>query len=140
GGHHQGFGTRFDVRPPRVDVAAHECPRFFWRGEMMADGAASAGMFGTYQFDAEFCQYACRRRIGRGGGDRLHATIEHQHLALEPPVRGPGCGGRSPWCLAHTARPRLRSNPAELIEKAEAFRIRHDGAQQTTRDAFDERP
>src|SRR3569623_669541 len=57
-GHHDRLRARCDVRPPGVDVAAHEIQCFFMCGQVMAQRTATARTACAHQAHAQFVQDA----------------------------------------------------------------------------------
>ncbi len=94
GGHHDGFRTLFDMRPPCIDIAAHHGARAIRIGHMLVECAAATRTFSRNQRNAQFIQYTRRCRIGVGCGQRLDAAFEHQHA----PRVGSGRRGCNPLC------------------------------------------
>src|SRR6185503_5503416 len=75
------LGAPFYVRPPGVDIAAHVAARFLLCLEMKGQRAAAAGLWGSYQLDAEAVEHARRSGVGVGRQTWLHAAVEDEHLA-----------------------------------------------------------
>ena len=68
-----------DVRPPRVDVAAHAREGPARSGEVMVDRAAAAFPAGADEADAEPVEDPRRGRVDARLGGPLDAAREHQH-------------------------------------------------------------
>src|SRR5690606_28040754 len=76
-----GFGSRFDSRPPRIDVFPRPCQPRFRIIEVIFDGAATARGRCIDHAYAQPVQYACSCGISVWRQRGLDAPFEHQHTA-----------------------------------------------------------
>src|SRR3569623_1564871 len=138
-GHYDGLRTCFDVRPPGVDVAAHEVQRFLIHGETMTECATTTGTRRANLTDAEPVQHPRRCCIcsGRDGG--LHAAVEHQHLARMARSRPRHRRLRRRYFFAQRPRQNRPQSTADGEQRCETVRIRNQCAQHTALHALAER-
>lgn len=92
GRHHDGLYTRFHMRPPGIDIAAHEVQCLAVSGEMMTESAATTRILGPNQTDPKPIEDTRRRRIGRRADHGLYTTVQYQHLTGMPRLRPTGGG------------------------------------------------
>ena len=101
GGLHDRFRTGLDGRPPGIDVGTHARATGLLGVEVIVDGTAAAGLVDRRDADAEARQHAGGGGIDVGGQARLHAALQHQHLARQQLIRRRRGDGRS-WVLGLT--------------------------------------